>query len=169
MPRCLLQRLVWRMRRSVPQGEGVNEHRRPPQRHAGGRGEPYVFLERGRRRGQDAIRPAQQDRQRNDRPVRPRVHRLVRTLRSARPEHSSDQGHPPSPILLPNDRVSQLATNTVSIPQDAIAILLQRLVLATLLSQSPPDPQGISASIYGRNNHQHAFTQRVVDAKTKSL
>jgi hypothetical protein len=47
--------------------------------------------------------------------------------------------------------------------------LIQRLVLAALLCQSPPNPQGISASIYDRNDHQYAFAQRVVDAKGKAL
>ncbi|NCA24797.1 MAG: hypothetical protein EBS91_09400 [Betaproteobacteria bacterium] len=54
-------------------------------------------------------------------------------------------------------------------PLDSIRRLIQRLVLAALLCQSPSNPQGISASIYDRNDHQHAFAQRVVDAKGKAL
>jgi hypothetical protein len=33
-------------------------------------------------------------------------------------------------FLLPNEKVEQLAANRLTIPQDAIASLLQRLVLA---------------------------------------
>jgi hypothetical protein len=39
---------------------------------------------------------------------------------------------------------------------DCIRRLIQRLVLATPLSQSTPNPQGIAASIYDRNDNQHA-------------
>jgi hypothetical protein len=42
-------------------------------------------------------------------------------------------------------------------PLDQIHRLIQRLVLAALLCQSPPNPQGISASIYDRDDHQYAF------------
>jgi len=33
-----------------------------------------------------------------------------------------------SPVIMANDKVEQLATNRLTIPQDAIASLLQRLV-----------------------------------------
>jgi hypothetical protein len=53
--------------------------------------------------------------------------------------------------------------------RDSIRRPIQRLVLAAPLCQSPPNPQWVSASIYDRNDHQHAFAHRVIDAKGKSL
>jgi hypothetical protein len=68
-----------------------------------------------------------------------------------------------------NGEADQRRTTDSALSLDSVRRLIQRLVLAALLCQSPPNPQGISASIYDRNDHQHVFAQRVVDAKGKSL
>ena len=68
-----------------------------------------------------------------------------------------------------NGEAVQRRTTDSALSLDSVRRLIQRLVLAALLCQSPPNPQGISASIYDRNDHQHVFAQRVVDSKGKSL
>jgi hypothetical protein len=68
-----------------------------------------------------------------------------------------------------NGKADQRRTIDTTTPLDFIRRLIERLVLATPLSQSTPSPQGIAASVYDRNDNQHAFAQRVVDAEGKSL
>ena len=82
---------------------------------------------------------------------------------------ASETAPPASRINVPNAEADQRRTMDRASPLDSIRRLIQRLVLAALLCQSPPNPQGISASIYDRNDHQYAFAQRVVDAKGKAI
>ncbi len=50
-----------------------------------------------------------------------------------------------SGILLPNEKVEQLAANRLTIPQDVIASLLQRLVRHALRElTTPPDKTAIA-------------------------
>jgi hypothetical protein len=52
-----------------------------------------------------------------------------------------------APLLSANDQVEQLAANNLTIPQDAIASLLQRLVrlLSRLLAREPLNPDTAAA------------------------
>ena len=47
--------------------------------------------------------------------------------------------------MRPNDKVEQLAANNLTIPQDAIASLLQRLVLAALVLHLMPQGAEVEA------------------------
>jgi hypothetical protein len=95
-------------------------------------------------------------------------HRCVQVADGKHERRTQHIGHPSS-LLPPNAEADQRRTTDSASPLDSIRRLIQRMVLAALLCQSPPNPQGISASIYDRNDHQYAFAQRVVDAKGKSL
>ena len=68
-----------------------------------------------------------------------------------------------------NEEVEQLAANRLTIPQEVIASLPQRLVLPALLFKPLPDPKWITASVNHGRYHHDVLAQAVVDAERESL
>lgn len=54
-------------------------------------------------------------------------------------------------------------------PPDAVAILLQRLVLALALLEPLSNPERITSGIKDRHDNQNVCVDRVVDAKGKAV